>query len=169
MSNINKKNDKRYKKVDFAHRDLKMGDKGEELCLEYLNILYEGKVKKYRDFFHPFDFFKVDDNGNAEIMFELKSRRCDINQYPSLCFGKSKMDFALEKRKKNPNLKIVFMWLLKDRQFYSWEYGDEKTDEFYYGEISNYKRNLKPSKAIFIKTEYIKQLPLIDYHKILSA
>lgn len=168
-NNTDKKKDKRYKNVDFTHKDLKMGDRGEELCLKYLNVLYQNKVKKYRDFFHPFDFYKVDDKGNADMMFELKTRRCDINQYPSLCFGKSKIDFALEKRKNNPNLRIMFLWLLKDRQFYCWEYGDEKTDEFYYGEISNVKRNQKPSKAIFIKTEYIQQLPLIDYHNILSA
>jgi len=169
MSNSIDKKQKRFKKVDFKHKDLKMGDDGEKICLKYLNTLYQNEVSKYKDFFHPFDFYKVDDDGNTDMIFELKTRRCDINQYPSLCFGKSKIDFALEKRKKNPNLRIMFLWLLKDKQFYCWEYGDEKTDEFYYGEIANYKRNQKPSQAIFIKTEYIEQLPIIDYHKILSA
>ena len=169
MSNTIDKKSKRFKKVDFTHRDLKMGDQGEKICLDFLNVLYKNEVKKYKDFFYPFDFYKVDDDGNTDMIFELKTRRCDINQYPSLCFGKSKIEFALEKRKNNPNLRIMFLWLLKDKQFYCWEYGDEKTDEFYYGEIANYKRNQKPSEAIFIKTEYISQLQSIDYHKILSA
>jgi hypothetical protein len=156
---------KNFSKVDYEHSDFLLGQSGEATTLSKLQQLFPN-VEKYSDFWAPFDYFNKNDNGEIDIIFEVKTRRCSKSQYPTLAFGKNKLDYAKYKMKKSSNLRVIICWLLNDENLYFWEYTGENSNDFHIGTIANIKRNQKQSPSVMVYTDKIQ---LLNYHNILSA
>jgi hypothetical protein len=160
------KKDKKYSKVDFDHADLKLGQRGEITTFEKLKVLFP-KIKKSKEFYSPFDYYSNDENGEIDLLVEVKTRRVNINTYPTLAFGKNKLSVGNGHRRKNKNIRILFCWLLENNELYFWEYfGSKSKLEYEFGYISNVKRHQNPSESVMVKTAFIKPF---NYHNILSA
>tara|TARA_R110000803_G_scaffold192571_1_gene255425 strand:+ start:447 stop:962 length:516 start_codon:yes stop_codon:yes gene_type:complete len=157
--------DKTFSKVDFEHPDFLLGQIGEATTLTKLIEIFPN-TKKDADFWSVFDYYVEDENGELEMLIEVKTRRCSKTAYKSLAFGKNKFDYAKKEKKKNPKLRIIVCWLLNDDNLYFWEYNGKNSKDFYVGEIGNTKQNQKPSPSIMVYTDKIK---LLNHHNILSA
>tara|TARA_R110002072_G_scaffold238359_2_gene395787 strand:+ start:223 stop:723 length:501 start_codon:yes stop_codon:yes gene_type:complete len=159
------KNDKNFSIVDFEHADFILGQTGEATTLAKIRQLFPN-VNKYTDFWSPFDYYNKNDNGEVDMIFEVKTRRCSKTQYPTLAFGKTKLDFAKDEMIKSPNLRVIICWLLNDENLYFWEYTGDNSKDFHIGSIANIKRNQKHSPSVMVYTDKIK---LLNHHNILSA
>lgn len=161
----NLKNDKNFSQVDFEHADFILGQNGEETTLSKLRQLYP-TCMKYEDFWSPFDYYVSNEDGEIEMILEVKTRRCSLTKYPTLAFGKNKLDRAKELMKNNSKLRVIFCWLLNDNNLYFWEYTGDNSKDYHIGQIANQARNQKFSASVMVFTDKIK---LLNYHNILSA
>ena len=165
--------------VNFKHADYQLGEIGEKNTLETLREYWGDGVKQFTNKFSPFDFYKKDENGQLTHLWELKTRRCNIDTYPTLCFGLSKklyVDELIKNTTQKP--KVYIIWLLemkenpKRRIHYIWRYKKKRENTHYtIGDISNAKRNQVLKRAVFVKTNKLK--PILQYitthQRILSA
>ena len=91
-----------YKKgklnVQQYNNDVSFGMKSEKTVLDILVKEYGDKIHKTADKYAKMDFYLMNDNDEIIRWFELKSRRVNFGKYPSLCFNKSKLDFAKKQK-----------------------------------------------------------------------
>ena len=94
-------------KLDYKQytKDLSFGMKSEKSVMEILKEEYGDKIQKTKGKWDKMDYYLLDDNDKICRWFELKSRRVQFGKYPSLCFNKSKLDFAM---KQNVPTTILF-------------------------------------------------------------
>lgn len=144
-------------KLDYQQytKDLSFGMKSEKSVLEILKAEYGNKIHKTKGKWDKMDFYLLDDNDEVCRWFELKSRRIQFGKYPSLCFNKSKLDFAMEQ---DVPTTILFNCL---DGLYKWDYDkslmtDNTEEQYFLGDIANCNRNDKVMEAVFVYNKYIK-------------
>jgi hypothetical protein len=98
--------------------DLEMGDLNEELIEQIIIDVYNFKPNKTEKN-HPMDFY------NNDYYFEVKSRRCNHDTYPTTMIGLNKIEFAY-----NTNRKVVFLFSFDDGVY---QYIFDKNDNFNIG------------------------------------
>ena len=141
--------------VQQYNNDLSFGMKSEKSVLDILVKEYGDKIHKTVDKYAKMDFYLMNDNDEIIRWFELKSRRVNFGKYPSLCFNKSKLDFA--KKQKVPTT-ILFNCL---DGLYKWEVNNNikepnsDSGEYFLGDIANCNRNDKINEAVFVYNKYI--------------
>jgi len=133
--------------------DLNFGFKSEEeihviLEEEFGTLLRSSKnpeMGKYYEF----------DKYNEDYFIEVKTRRIKHNQYPSLFFGNNKLIKGDELLKKNPNLRIFYLWRCNDG-IYGWEH---KSSEYTIEKRGRCDRGKDEfDDCVDIKQKYIKPL-----------
>ena len=101
--------------------DVDYGLENERNCQSKIENFFNEKIIKL-DYYNDFDFT----NKNNNLLIELKSRRCKIDEYEDTMISISKINKA-KKIIKNKNTKIdiyFFFYYIKDELYY-WKY-DEK-------------------------------------------
>jgi len=92
--------------------DLQYGFKSEEEIHEYLEdifgTLFRSKNNPEMGEYYEFDKY------NESYFIEMKTRRIFKKQYPTLFFGENKLIKGDEILKKNPKLRIFYLWRCKD-------------------------------------------------------
>lgn len=138
------------------NEDLKFGKKNEEYIFNLLNKKNNNKIKKYTYEYNIFDFYEEDENNKKIKEYELKSRTIKHNQYDSLVFGLNKFEYSIKQLKNN--IEQIYLFYCTDGLYY-WKLEDEikQKNEYYFGMISNRKRNDKSHQAVFIYTKYLKK------------
>tara|TARA_R100000951_G_scaffold97173_2_gene86766 strand:- start:819 stop:1259 length:441 start_codon:yes stop_codon:yes gene_type:complete len=104
---------------EIQKNDLNFGSKSEQ---EIHSILEEQFGKLLRTELNPemgkyYEFDKY----NEDYFIEIKSRRINHDDYPSLFFGKNKLIKGDEILKKCPLLRIFYLWKCNDG-IYGWEH-----------------------------------------------
>lgn len=135
-------------------QDVVYGLTNEKKAQQHIQNFFEGiidgeiNVCKLKDN-HVFDF-KIK---YSNTYIELKSRRNDINKYPTQMIGANKIRYGRKKMKNNEDAKIYYFYLLEDENN-----KDRKSLYFYKDEgkdlklinCGNYKRNDKTSELFLI-------------------
>ena len=138
---------------NIKRNDLNFGFKSEEqihviLEEEFGKLLRSSKnpeMGKYYEF----------DKYNEDYFIEVKTRRIKHNQYPSLFFGNNKLIKGDELLKKNPNLRIFYLWKCNDG-IYGWEH---KSSEYTIEKRGRCDRGKDEfDNCVDIKQKYIKPL-----------
>ena len=138
---------------NIQKNDLNFGFKNEEqihviLEEEFGTLLRSSKnpeMGKYYEF----------DKYNEDYFIEVKTRRIKHNQYPSLFFGNNKLIKGDELLKKNPNLRIFYLWRCNDG-IYGWEH---KSSEYTIEKRGRCDRGKDEfDDCVDIKQKYIKPL-----------
>ena len=138
---------------NIQKNDLNFGFKSEEqihviLEEEFGKLLRSSKnpeMGKYYEF----------DKYNEDYFIEVKTRRIKHNQYPSLYFGNNKLIKGDELLKKNPNLRIFYLWRCNDG-IYGWEH---KSSEYTIEKRGRCDRGKDEfDDCVDIKQKYIKPL-----------
>lgn len=92
--------------------DLNYGFKSEEQIHEFLEeifgTLFNSKNNPEMGQYYEYDKY------NEKYFIEMKTRRIFKKQYPTLFFGENKLIKGDEILKKNPNLRIFYLWRCKD-------------------------------------------------------
>jgi len=145
--------------MDYSKKrqDLQYGADKEREVLIMLQEKY-GQVQQYRNKYNLKDFFIYNQKEKRVIWeFELKSRKVDIDTYPSLCFGKNKFDDSIEKLKQG--IRQTYIFYLND-ELYKWDLIQPKLQdhEYYFGSIANKKRNDNEHEAVFVYTKYLTKI-----------
>lgn len=141
--------------VNQYNKDVSFGMKSEKSVFDILVNEYGDKIHKTKDKYAKMDYYLLDDNDKIIKWFELKSRRVNFGRYPSLCFNKSKLDFAM--KQKVPTT-ILFNCL---DGLYKWEFNNNTMEtnsdshEYFLGDIANCNRNDKINEAVFVYNKYI--------------
>lgn len=99
--------------------DLKYGYKSEEDIHEYLETIF-GKLLRSKNNPEMGEYYEFD-KYNDSFYIEMKTRRIKMRQYPTLFFGKNKLIKGDEILKKNPKLRIIYMWRCNDGVVF-WEH-----------------------------------------------
>ncbi len=92
--------------------DLKYGFKSEEEQHEYLETIF-GTLLRSKNNPEMGEYYEFD-KYNDSFYIEMKTRRIKKRQYPTLFFGKNKLIKGDEILKKNPNLRIIYLWRCND-------------------------------------------------------
>ena len=138
---------------NIQKNDLNFGFKSEEeihviLEEEFGKLLRSSKnpeMGKYYEF----------DKYNEDYFIEVKTIRIKHNQYPSLFFGNNKLIKGDELLKKNPNLRIFYLWRCNDG-IYGWEH---KSSEYTIEKRGRCDRGKDEfDDCVDIKQKYIKPL-----------
>ena len=92
--------------------DLKYGFKSEEDVHDYLETIF-GTLLRSKNNPEMGEYYEFD-KYNDSFYIEMKTRRIKKRQYPTLFFGKNKLIKGDEILKKNPNLRIIYLWRCND-------------------------------------------------------
>jgi hypothetical protein len=132
------------------NNDIKFGNDGESKIFNILKNKYGDKIKRTKDRYSKMDFYLINDDNEIIQYFELKNRRIDFGKYPSLCFNKSKLDYAKKTKIKTTILFNCFNGL------YKWDYDDNTNDEeYFFGNMANCVRNGNVIDAVFVYNKHI--------------
>ena len=144
-------------------KDLELGLKSEDSSMKYLEEIFGELWNTGTDLgqkFNKYDFRSKD----KPLKIELKTRRCDFQDYPDLQFELGKIENGLKFIKDNPEGKCFFVWRCigkngdkwgKER-FYYWELKD---GEWFKGMGGRNDRGKDEWRLLCkIKNEYIKPL-----------
>ena len=101
--------------------DVDYGLENEILCQSKIEQFFNQKLNKL-DYYNDFDFT----NDNNNLLIELKSRRCFINDYSDSMISISKINKAKKLSKnKNKNIQIYFFFYYIKDELYYWKYDDK--------------------------------------------
>ena len=132
--------------------DINYGRESEILVLSKIKKFFNDDKFKELDYYHEFDYT----NEDGTILCELKSRRCNYNEYNDTMLNVSKLNKCKRLiRNKNKKIKIFFFFLFKQDQLYFWEYND--TDDIRYGEGGRVDR----SNAFLIYNKIYNKIRII--------
>ena len=135
--------------------DIEFGKQNEIYIKEMLEDMYadtEFHVEFHSWQYSSFDFKILDKNNKIVHEYELKSRRIKSDQYPTLMFGETKLNYAKSQYKKRGG-RFTFLWYcVKDNKILEWEWNpDIKDYENGYGQ--NKIRHEKIKKCIHVSTD----------------
>lgn len=138
---------------DIKLNDLNYGETNEERIYKYLCKKYPD-LKKTKDNvnygkYYEFDFY------NDNMFIELKTRRINFNQYPTLMFGYNKFLKGEELLRQNEKLKIYYLFSLNNGLYY-WEHKSSPYTTKISGRCDRGKDEYH--KCIHIETQYLKKM-----------
>ena len=100
--------------------DVDYGLENEILCKSKIEQFFNQKLNKL-DYYNDFDFT----NNNNNLLIELKSRRCKINDYSDTMISISKINKAKKLIKnKDKKIEIYFFFYYLKNELYYWKYDD---------------------------------------------
>jgi len=141
--------------------DLKFGNVNECICLNILRKNY-GNVLKFSNKYSVFDYYIEDINSNTKInnkrvsvLFELKSRRNNINKFNTQLIGQNKIDKARTLLKKDKNLIIFLLYKLNNELFI---YQVDKDKEFQTCRLGNFARGSNAEDLYLIPNELLTKI-----------
>lgn len=136
--------------------DYAMGKAGETTALPLLNRFFQTSFNP-QPRYAPFDFICK----NTTLFFELKTRKCRHNTYPTLWINVEKVELAKKGKRENPDRRYFFAFNCYDGIWYI-EYDEQLfnafTDEWFQRtdrDINDPSRNL-----LNIPVEHLRQLIL---------
>ena len=139
--------------------DLKFGKANELVIKEMLDDMYYGtefrvEIQKWE--YSSFDYKVIDKNDKIVHHYELKTRRIKSNQYPTLMFGSTKLDYAINNYKKNGG-RYTFLWHCTiDNKLMGWEWNPLVKD-YINGFGQNKVRNEREKKCIHVPIELMTE------------
>tara|TARA_R110000803_G_scaffold31111_2_gene69713 strand:- start:473 stop:901 length:429 start_codon:yes stop_codon:yes gene_type:complete len=92
--------------------DLKLGMRGEKKSLPMINTHFNFNLRKLQGKYSVFDFKDVDNM----IYCELKTRRCESTQYPTIMVGYNKILKGFQKIEKG--YRVIIVWKFTDGLMY---------------------------------------------------
>ena len=95
------------------NRDLNFGLESEKEKVEIIKEKFGQGLKKVKDNYFVFDF------ACENCYVELKTRKCELNKYPSTMIGMNKIDYA-----SHTNRPVYFVFAFTDGMYY-WKYNKE--------------------------------------------
>ena len=103
--------------------DIDYGRKNEIIIFEKLKIFFSNEKMKELDYYHEFDYT----NGDETILCELKSRRCNFNEYNDTMLNISKLNKCkrLIRNKNKLKIEIYFFFYFKQNELYYWKYNEK--------------------------------------------
>jgi len=132
--------------------DFDLGFCGEDLVLEKLKEYLPDVVKTT----YKFDKFDFRCNTN-KIDLELKTRRIDYKQYPTIFFSIKKLRAGREKRLMGLSNRTIYMFQFKNNDIYFWEDVGEDTD-YHVTMCGNYKNGEDSKPLVNLKMDCMKPL-----------
>tara|TARA_R110000744_G_scaffold198472_1_gene317742 strand:- start:1099 stop:1533 length:435 start_codon:yes stop_codon:yes gene_type:complete len=133
--------------------DLKMGFKSEEDIHEYLETIF-GTLLRSKNNPEMGEYYEFD-KYNELFYIEMKTRRIKMRQYPTLFFGKNKLIKGDEILKKNPNLRIIYLWRCNDGVVF-WEHRSSVFDTSQMGRRDRGRDEI--DECVEILQKYIKPI-----------
>jgi hypothetical protein len=142
------------------NEDLEFGHNNELFVKEMLNDMYadtEYRVEFNKWKFSSFDYKVLDKNNKIVHQYELKSRRISSNQYPTLMFSESKLNYAMKQYKKYGG-RFTFLWYcVKDNKILEWEWNPNVKD-YINGVGQNKVRHEPEKKCIHVSTDLMTEI-----------
>jgi len=138
--------------------DYAMGKAGENTTKPTLERFFKTEMME-QPRYAPFDFICK----NNTIYFELKTRKCKHNSYPTLWINYDKVEQAKAGKKAHPDRRYFFAFNLYDGIWYC-EYDEEIFSKFSDDWFQRQDRDvIQPSQHILnIPVEYLTQLFCVD-------
>ena len=100
--------------------DIDYGSQNEILCKCKIEKFFNQKLQKL-DYYNDFDF-----TNNNNLLIELKSRRCTINEYNDTMISISKINKAKKIIKnKNTKINVYFFFYYLHNDLYYWKFDDK--------------------------------------------
>ena len=145
----------------ISNLDLEFGKKNELIIKQMLDDLYydtEYRVEFNTWKFSSFDYKVLDKNNKIVHQYELKSRRIKSDQYPTLMFSESKLNYAKKQYEKTGG-RFTFLWYcVNDGKILEWEWNPNVKD--YINGVGQSKIRHEPEKKcihvpIELMTEFV--------------
>ena len=123
--------------------DIDYGRENEKIVFQKIKSFFGNEKMKELDYYHEFDYT----NEYGTILCELKSRRCNFNEYNDTMLNVSKLN-KCKRIIKNKSKKIViyFFFYFKQNDLYYWKYND--TDDLRYSTCN------RPDRVSTINNKY---------------
>ena len=138
---------------DIKLIDFNYGETNEERIYKSLCTIIPD-LKRTRDNVNYGKYFEFDFY-NDNMFIELKTRRINFKQYPTLMFGYNKFVKGEELLSQNPNLKIYYLFSLNNGLYY-WEHNSSPYTTKISGRCDRGKAEYH--NCIHIEHQYIKKL-----------
>ena len=133
--------------------DIDYGRENEIIIFDKLKLFFNDANLKELDFYHEFDY----SNSDESIFCELKSRRCNFNEYNDTMLNVSKLNKCKRLiRNKNKKIEIYFFFFFKQDQLYYWKYNE--VDDIRYGEGGRVDRPNALKKYAFISRNLLTKV-----------
>ena len=109
--------------------DIDYGRQNEIIIFDKIKKFFDDDNLKELSYYNEFDFSNQDET----ILCELKSRRCNFNEYNDTMLNVSKLNKCKRLIKnKNKKVEIYFFFYFKKNELYYWKYNE--LDDIRYGE-----------------------------------
>ena len=133
--------------------DIDYGRQNEIIIFDKLKSFFNDANLKELDFYHEFDY----SNSNESIFCELKSRRCNFNEYNDTMLNVSKLNKCKRLIKnKNKKIEIYFFFYFKQNDLYYWKYNE--ADDIRYSEGGRVDRPNALNKYAFISRNLLTKV-----------
>ena len=101
--------------------DVNYGLENEKICFEKIQNFFNNEKLEKLDYYNDFDF-----TNNNNLLIELKSRRCTINEYNDTMISISKINKAKKIIKnKNTKIDVYFFFYYLHNDLYYWKFDDK--------------------------------------------
>ena len=138
---------------EMKRNDLRLGYLSEEEIHSKLEDIFGtlNRTSENPEMGKYYEFDKYNDN----FMIEIKTRKINHNQYPTLIFGENKLNKGDEILKNNPNMRIFYLWRCNDK-IVGWEH---RKTEFSVCEMGRYDRGKREiDYCVNVKTNDMNEL-----------
>lgn len=132
--------------------DFDLGFCGEDVVFQKLKT-YLPDVQKTTYKFDKFDFRC----NTTKTDLELKTRRIDYKQYPTIFFSIKKLREGREKRLNGLSNRTIYLFQFKNGDIYFWEDVGEDTD-YHVTMCGNYKNGEKSKPLVNLRMDCMKPL-----------
>ena len=103
------------------HLDIDYGRENEIIIYDKLKLFFNDANLKELSYYDEFDY----SNEDGTILCELKSRRCNYNEYNDTMINCSKLNKCKRLiRNKNKKIEIYFFFYFKQNDLYFWKYNE---------------------------------------------
>ena len=138
---------------ELKNKDLRFGNLSEAEIHSKLEAIF-GTLKNTSENCEMGKYYEFD-KYNDNFMIEIKTRKINHNQYPTLIFGENKLIKGDEILKNNPNIRIFYLWRCND-MIVGWEH---RKTEFSVCEMGRYDRGrAELHNCVNVLQKYIKPL-----------
>ena len=133
--------------------DIDYGRQNEIIIYDKLKLFFDDANLKELGYYDEFDY----SNDDGSLLCELKSRRCDYNEYNDSMINCSKLNKCKRlTRNKNKKIEIHFFFYFKKSDLYYWKYNE--TDDIRYGEGGRTDRPNSIKKYAYISRNLLTRV-----------
>ena len=133
--------------------DIDYGRENEKIVFQKLKNFFNDSNLKELSYYDEFDYT----NEYGTILCELKSRRCNFNEYNDTMLNVSKLNKCKRIIKnKSKTIEIYFFFYFKQNELYYWKYNE--IDDIRYGEGGRIDRPNALKKYAFISRNLLTKV-----------